>query len=463
MTERITILHTNDIHSHFENWPRIRRFLTQRRQSLSQQANSAVITVDLGDAVDRVHPLTEVTNGKANVELLNQIHYDAVTIGNNEGLTNTHEQLDELYADANFDVILANILDQRTNQIPGWAKPFKIITTPKKTRVLIIGLTAPYELTYPILGWQPLPPEQVLPKLLAENKDHYDIAVLLSHLGHDVDRRLARQFPQLDIIIGSHTHHLLAKGERVNHSLLAAAEKWGHYVGEITIDLDAAHHIVADQATVVKTATLPAEKTDQAEIDEYAQHGEHLLARNKLARLKMPMTTHLVGHSRLVDEGLRAIMEKADTQAGILNSGLFLRNLPTGIVDRNQLHQMLPHAMHVMRVTLDGYNLWRLIKEMEKNDHFLIKFPQKGMGFRGKYFGELHFSGLRYDNQAGQLFFREELVSPINTYQIAMPDHYLFIPFFPTLDIIGKNEILYDQNLRDVFGDYLAKHYPLNS
>ncbi|KRL23288.1 bifunctional metallophosphatase/5'-nucleotidase [Lentilactobacillus kisonensis] len=462
MTEKITILHTNDIHSHFENWPRIRRFILRRREQLNKHPNTTVLTFDLGDAIDRAHPLTEVTNGKANVELLNQIHYDAVTIGNNEGLTNTHEQLNELYTDANFDVVLANILDSKTRQIPKWAQPFKMITTPQKTRVLVIGLTAPYILTYPILGWTPLSPDTVIPKILKENQGQYDVVVLLSHLGLDVDRRLARKFPQLDIIIGAHTHHLLVKGERDNTSLLAAAEKWGHYVGEITIEVDKNHRIIKDRAVVTKTSTLPVDPADEDEINEYQQHGEKLLARNKLARIKAPMTTTLVGHSRLVDEGLHAIMEKAETQAGILNSGLFLTDLPTGIVDRNELHQMLPHAMHVMRVTLDGYNLWRLIKEMERNRNFLTKFQQKGMGFRGKYFGELHYNGLRYDKQAGQLFFREELVSPIKNYQIAMPDHYLFIPFFPTISIVGKNEILYDQSLRDVFGDYLTKHYPLN-
>lgn len=257
MTEKLTILHTNDLHSHFENWPRIRQFITTRRAEL-QRANSSVITVDLGDAVDRVHPLTEVTNGKANVELLNQIHYDAVTIGNNEGLTNRHEQLDELYNDANFDVILGNLLDQQTKSIPKWAHPSKIITTPQHTRVLLIGLTAPYLLTYPILGWEPLKPETVLPKILADNAGKYDICMLLSHLGLPTDRLLARQFPQLDVIIGSHTHHLLVHGEKVNHSLLAAAEKWGHYIGEITLTIDGSHRIVASQAKVIKTADLPS-------------------------------------------------------------------------------------------------------------------------------------------------------------------------------------------------------------
>ncbi|WP_268913190.1 bifunctional metallophosphatase/5'-nucleotidase [Lentilactobacillus sp. SPB1-3] len=460
MKERLTILHTNDLHSHLENWPRIRRYLiSERQQILNQYKGSSVITVDLGDALDRAHPLTEVTNGTANVELLNQIHYDAVTIGNNEGLTNTHDQLDELYKDANFDVVLGNILNAKNNVYPTWAKPDKIIKTEQGTRVLILGMTAPYSLTYPILGWQPIEPEKVIPKLLAQNKGKYDIVVLLSHLGINQDRILARKFPDLTVIIGSHTHHLLVHGEKVNQSILAAAEKWGHYIGEITLELEN-HRVISKKARVIETADLPELPEDASEISGYEKQGEMLLAKNKIARIPTEMGTNLIGHSRLVDEGLHAIMDKAQTKIGILNSGLFLTNLPAGVIDRNQLHQMLPHAMHVMKVTLNGYDLWRLMKEMEKNRNFLVKFPQKGMGFRGKYFGLLHYGGLRF-NDNGQLLFHEEPVSPIETYEVAMPDHYLFVPFFPTIDIVGKNEILYDESLRDVFGDYLAKNYPL--
>ncbi|GAY73150.1 bifunctional metallophosphatase/5'-nucleotidase [Lentilactobacillus kosonis] len=429
MKEQLTILHTNDLHSHLENWPKIRRFLLSERDTLlAGKDNHSVITVDLGDALDRAHPLTEVTNGRANVELLNQIHYDAVTIGNNEGLTNSHEQLNELYTDANFDVVLGNILDNQNNTYPTWAKPDKIITTTQGTRVLILGMTAPYILTYPILGWQPISAETVIPKLLEQNRGQYDMVILLSHLGINEDRILARKFPELTVIIGSHTHHLLVHGEVVNQSLLAAAEKWGHYIGEITLQLKD-HQVISKEAKVIKTAELPELSDDDAEINGYEQQGERLLAKNKIARLSTDMDTHLTGHSRLVNEGLYALMEKANTKAAILNSGLFITNLPAGVIDRNQLHKMLPHAMHVMKVTLDGYNLWRLMKEMEKNRNFLVKFPQKGMGFRGKYFGLLHYGGLRFDD-GGRLLFHEEPVSPIKTYEIAMPDHYLFIPFF---------------------------------
>ncbi|WP_283678658.1 bifunctional metallophosphatase/5'-nucleotidase [Lentilactobacillus sp. Marseille-Q4993] len=463
MTEKITILHTNDIHSHFENWPKIRRFLLAQKEQLEKQDDSSVITVDLGDALDRAHPLTEVTNGTANVDLLNQIHYDAVTIGNNEGLTNTHQQLNELYRSANFDVVLANLLDIKNKLVPEWAEPSKIITTKNGTKVLIIGLTAPYTLTYPILGWQPISPEKVLPKVLAKNKGKFDVAVLLSHLGINQDRKLAKEFPWLDVIIGSHTHHLLKNGELVNHSLLAAAEKWGHYIGRISLEIDDKHKIVAEKAETIKTDELDSLPSDRQEIKGYEVHGEQLLAKNKLAKTTMAMTTSLSGPSKLVDEGLKAIMEKAGTNIAMLNAGLFLQNLPAGVVDRNILHKMLPHSMHVMRVGLNGYDLWRLVMEMEKNHNFLIRFPQKGMGFRGTYFGELHYAGIEFDKAEGRLYHNGKLVLPENHYEIAVPDHYLFIPFFPTIDIVGENKILYDESLRDVFGDYLAKHYPLNS
>lgn len=71
-----------------------------------------------------------------------------------------------------------------------------------------------------------------------------------------------------------------------------------------------------------------------------------------------------------MSEGLAALEDYGQTDAAILNGGLFMRDLPAGVITRNELHQLLPHAMHVMRVTLSGDNLWRLVMEMEKNRRF---------------------------------------------------------------------------------------------
>ena len=99
--EKLVILHTNDLHSHFENWPKIRRFMLGTRAA-EQAEGASVLAFDDGDAMDRSAPLTEATQGQINVQLLNEIGYDAATIGNNEGVGNPHDVLEHLYDHANW-------------------------------------------------------------------------------------------------------------------------------------------------------------------------------------------------------------------------------------------------------------------------------------------------------------------------------------------------------------------------
>lgn len=458
--ERITILHTNDLHSHFENWPRIRRYLKTTRQQVMADG-ATVYTFDLGDHVDRVHPVSEATNGQQNIQLMNQIGYDGVTIGNNEGLGFVRAQLDHLYDHANFPVILGNLRTPDTHELPDWAIDHRLLTTAAGTRLLVLGLTAPYQLTYPLAGWQILDVQPTLAALLQRYAGQFDVCVLLSHLGLDVDRLIAKRFPQVTVIIGSHTHHLLPHGEYVHQSLLAAAGKFGRYIGKIELTITADHQVKSAVASVTETATLPVADGDTAEITGLQDLGESILSEQRVANLPTAMEADPTGQPRLVREGLHAIAEYAGTQAAILNAGLFLQDLPSGVVNQNQLHQLLPHNMHVMTVTLSGYDLWRLVQEFELARLFLRRFPQKGMGFRGKIFGELNYLGLAYDAVTHQVTWRGEPLSPTRQYRIAMVDHYLFIPFFPTISIVGKNQILYDDLLREVFAQYLARHYPL--
>lgn len=459
MSEKITILHTNDLHSHFENWPKIRRYLLSQKSTLENDDN-CVLTFDIGDAMDRVHPLTEATDGKANVELLNEINYDGVTIGNNEGLGNTKEQLEQMYNKANFDVILGNILDQQTKKIPDFATDFKIITTKQGTRVGVLGLTAPFILTYPLEGWSPIEVFKAIPYLLEKIKGQYDVLILLSHLGINVDQQIANDFPEIDVIIGSHTHHLLEHGLRIGHSLIAAAGKYGEYIGKIDLEVQG-HQIQSSQARVTVTAHLPSEDGDDNEIQQYIDQGEDLLAQQEIAEIPHSLSVDFENDLELINAGLHAIQEDTDADAAMLNTGLFLTGLGEGIINRNQLHEMLPHAMHVMKTTLMGSDLIRLVREVEKNRGFLRRFPLKGMGFRGKIFGEIHYLGLHYNEENQQVLLNDEPIDVFKRYTIATLDHYLFIPFFPSLEIAGDNELMYNRFFRDVFGQYLMKHYPI--
>ncbi|WML47060.1 hypothetical protein RCG23_15870 [Neobacillus sp. PS3-34] len=116
--ETIHIYHSNDIHSHFEHWPRIHSLFEERKR-WHKDAGDEVFLFDIGDHMDRWHPYTEATMGKGNTDLLNNAGYTAVTIGNNEGITLPHEELDTLYEHAKFDVLAANLYQADGNR-PNW-------------------------------------------------------------------------------------------------------------------------------------------------------------------------------------------------------------------------------------------------------------------------------------------------------------------------------------------------------
>ena len=66
MEETWRILHTNDLHSHFEHFPKIGRYLKKAQADTSVDE---VYTFDAGDFMDRSHPLTDATEGQANIKL----------------------------------------------------------------------------------------------------------------------------------------------------------------------------------------------------------------------------------------------------------------------------------------------------------------------------------------------------------------------------------------------------------
>lgn len=456
--ERVHIYHTNDIHSHFENWPRISGYLREESKRLEQE-NETVFSFDIGDACDRVHPLTEATDGTANILLLNEVGYDAVTIGNNEGIGSSKKQLSHLYDEANFPVVISNLFDAKTGFPPEWARIFHVIQTKSGHKIGLFGLTAPFPTSYKPIGWDVKNPDEVIGDILEMITPLVDSIILLSHLGIGEDQRIAELYPMISVIIGSHTHHLLPQGKVVRNTLLAAAGKYGQYIGHIELEIEK-NKIIAANATVKETATIKAPENETEMIESYEIKGHQLLNEQVIAAIPATFSVNWQGKSELVEIGLEALKEYAHTDAAILNAGLFMQPLIEGTITKDDLHKILPHPMRILRCTLDGENLIRMIYEMEKNRLFLRNFPIKGIGFRGKVFGEICYNGVAYDKMTGEVSWLGKPIEQSKQYTFATVDHFMFIPFFPTIEIKGENEVLFPYFIRNVVGQYLKKHYP---
>lgn len=458
--EKIEILHTNDLHSHLENWPKIRRYI-QQKQKFAKQAQRTLWTFDLGDFSDRWHPLTEATFGKANVELMNSVHYTAVTLGNNEGVGNPKKDLQTLYTKAKFPVLLANLVDPTTQKAPLWTKEYEILETAAGTKVGVFGLTAAFPLTYTPNGWKILDPETVLPTLIQKLQPQVDILILLSHLGVGLEEKIARTYPEIQLILGSHTHHVFEKGKKVEQTLLGAAGKYGEYIGEVVLEIDQGK-IQHENAWLVKTSDLPEEKDDGEEIQSYYRGGQLLLQQQVLGNLPRDFSKDDMGTLSFVALALAAIQQKSGVPVGILNSGLFLKDLKKGLVTADDLHEALPHPMHLIKVTLRGKDFTRLILEMEKSRFFLQQFPIRGMGFRGKIFGEICYSGISFNQKTREVSYLGEKIQPDKNYSLVTVDHFMFVPFFPTIELVGEVEFIFPEFLREVVGNYVATTYPIS-
>lgn len=453
--ETLRILHTNDLHSHFEHFPKIGRYLKNAQQD---QSVDQVLTFDAGDFLDRSQPLTDATYGQANIDLMNSFNYDAITIGNNEGISNSHAVVERLFDRAKFPVILANLREE-DESMPHWCVQDKILTTKKGTRIALIGLTAAYPLSYEPNHWHVKMLKETMDQVLPTIAGKYDVLILLTHVGLNMDRFLAENYPQIDLIVGGHSHDLLKHGEKVNGVWLTQTGKWGNYVGNIHMELDDQHHVQKIVPHVEATSLMKARPNDDEVIESYHKRGQDILMQEQVADLPEKFAND---REAAIQISLDAIADFAGTDLAMLSSGLFLDPFKKGILTKYDLQKSLPHSMHVVRSTLKGSDLWRLVMEIEKNRHFLDHFPLQGMSFRGKIFGQMYYKGIKFDPISRVVYVNGQQIDPLKEYEIAVLDHYVLVPFFPTLAIVGDNKFLFPQFLREVVGNYLAEKYPID-
>ena len=454
--EKIYIYHTNDIHSNLTYWPRIANELQEKR-AIREENGDFVLAFDMGDASDRVHPLTEATDGQAISELLNEGQYDAVTIGNNEGITNSKEQLNHLYDNSDYSVILTNMVDAETNEPPEWATPYKIYKTKLGDRIGVLGMTIPLGVTYERLGWQVNNPIKQLQNFFNEHKQEADFWILLSHLGLDQDRLLSKLF-SIPLILGAHTHHALLEGEMVAGTMLAGAGQFGNWIGEVIITkVHGKLRVESAKLLDVAQDILPV-ANEQEQVAGYLERGHQLLNENRMAKIPMSLKHNWTKQTKLADITLDAIADFAGTDAAIINAGLLMKDIESGVVTADHFHQTYPHPIRVMHCKIKGKHLIEFANELNEIDDKMIHQPVQGFGFRGKVFGKICLKGLSIDGP--QVKWLNQAIEMEREYEIATIDYFSFLPFFDKLNTYSTQQVLFPDFIRTVVSNYFTKKYP---
>ncbi|WP_159548812.1 bifunctional metallophosphatase/5'-nucleotidase [Streptococcus halichoeri] len=439
MQEELRILHLNDLHSHFEAYPKLERYFQNY-----QDTTAEVIRCDLGDNVDRSHPLTEATRGRANVALMNRLGIQLATIGNNEGVGLPKEALNQVYEAADFHVVLGNLRDK--GQMPSWAKPYYIYETKKGTKIAFLAYTFPYYTTYQPNGWEILDPISCLKSDL-QNPEvaSAHVRILLSHLGIRMDEKITEEVDKLDLIIGSHTHHVFPEGAFLNGVYLAAAGKYGQYAGEIKLQLQN-HQLTTIDIKAHEMSHMSSQPKDQKQIADLYQAGIALLSQEVVTDF-----THNLSQGESEKLVMEAMQAYAKADCSIINSGLIVTPFSQHLT-MAQLHQALPHQMRLVVFELSQAELQDVCSDIMEQARLLEHQDIHGMGFRGKQFGQLRFNGFTYKN--GKIVYNKRVIANQEKIRLVLVDHYYFASYFPQ---VKKQEpiLLFPDLLRELVATYL--------
>ncbi|MDG1573140.1 metallophosphoesterase [Robiginitalea sp. M366] len=227
--QRITVLHTNDVHSHIDPFPKDHGIYPDlggvaRRAGLIQrlrQENPNTLLLDAGDIFQGT-PYFNFYGGELEFRLMSRMGYDAATLGNHDfdnGLSGLLAQMP--YAD--FAFLSANY-DFTDTVLHGYVQPSRVFER-GGVRIGVFGIGIRLEgLVDPALYGETRyldPHELALDTARRLREDEQcDLVICLSHLGYryrdpqrSSDITLARQTEGIDLIIGGHTHTFMERAQ----------------------------------------------------------------------------------------------------------------------------------------------------------------------------------------------------------------------------------------------------------
>lgn len=251
----LTILHTNDLHSHIEPI-RGGRFdglggVVERAALIDsiRRAEGArnVLLLDAGD-YNQGTSYFSTLRGKAEIEAMNIMGYDAAAVGNHEW-DNGQDEFFKRLRKAKYETLLCNYKVENKDFYKV-IKPYTIVRRGGR-KIGIIGAltdisgTVAKENRDGLTYIRPDGPVNEIAWMLKQKK-HCDLVILLSHLGYAEtednvgDVELAPYLRNVDIIIGGHSHTDLRKPSYVNDAdgkpvMIVTDMCWGVYVGEIKL------------------------------------------------------------------------------------------------------------------------------------------------------------------------------------------------------------------------------------
>ncbi len=373
----LKVLHTNDTHAHVDGLTVNTANSTTETEEVGSFARLATIVKEIRAKEKNTLLLSagdvfqgtlffNFFKGIADFECMNKIGYDAMTIGNHE-FDDGPKWLLEAIAKTNFDVVNSNVIFGKTypaeqNKI----KPY-IIKEVGGLRVAVIGLITKDLFTLvnikSLVDVQIVDPIEAISPIVREAREKADIIIVLSHMGLKEDLELAELVPEIDLIIGGHSHSLLvtpvvmrtSKGKQV---VINQAYEKMEYVGEVNM----AYSKTKKKWRLVNGQLIRLDKSvaRDPEIQKIID-GYKLKLDEKVKTVIGEAVTPLIGgketrnqESNLGDFITDAMMEHTKSDLAIINGGGIRSSINQGKITVADCINVFPFDNMVIKLTLKG-------------------------------------------------------------------------------------------------------------
>ncbi|CAN5436265.1 bifunctional metallophosphatase/5'-nucleotidase [soil metagenome] len=442
-----------------------------------RQENKNVIVADAGDIFQGT-PYFTYYKGEIEVAMLNMIGYDFYTVGNHEfdlGAINLAKQLEK----AKFDVLNCNLNAEALPQLKSLLKP-SVVKTISGQKIGFIGAITPDIETLSLsrdgvvlqrdnsdtnknLSW--LTPIKVEVEKVASQG--VDKIILVTHCGVEVDKILANEIPQIDAIIGGHSHTRLDAPVIVEHpdgsqTMIVQTGSYGRNLGKLDLAFDKQGR-VSSKDTHYKLIHIDDEISEDKDIKDFLT-----LKGLPLQNLKDTILTYA---SHDFDNNFRAM--KTDSALGDLicdsfyeaglpenaeitfeNRGGIRSRIEKGAVNLEKVEELLPFENHLVFADVNGERLKKTLEHSvagATGGKFLDVHGLKFAYDQERKIGDRIVFILTEKNKTWQEF------DPQATYRIGMTDYsFKGGEGFQFPD--AKNVKFTELKLNEYLKNYLLKH-----
>ncbi len=389
----LKFIHINDFHGYVEELEKpeqggiiggIARIAGEVKALKSENPNGAIL-LDGGDIFEGGF-YSKYTKGEIVSKPIASMGFDATVIGNHDVIWGV-----DIYANIalgmNTDVLgAANLIDISQDSQLKFLKPYKVMER-NGVKIGILGLTSPMtSLSTPQKGTVEIQnPKQAAEKFVKKLRDEekVDMVVLLSHLGHDEDVKLAEKVKGIDLIVGAHSHTVMKDAEKVGDTIIVQAGGEGKYVGDLNLVFDpVSKKIVTYKENLIPvTAKIKPDPEVQKIIAPYIEKFDKI-KNEKVGKTSEDLDLVPNKHGKLCN--LFVDTQKQDSDLAVSSMFSLRKGIEKGDVTVGKLFQMYPFDNELVQVKAKGENV--------------LKYLERGLSFvEGGKDNYALVSGLTYD------------------------------------------------------------------